>query len=158
MTLLALYFHYIVDPRLISVSGLTFVVNSFGHGPSLWSFSDSLWLICSGWSPLMNGDCAVSMSGVFMAWYGSVSRSSTAMALSAMWTTLDLPFLRCLRVPHCSSVIFYFGGLASWTLVVTALLKFLTLSASAVLTSDQTLVSISWLRCTRSWNKSDYSP
>ena len=31
MTLLALYFHYIGDPRLISVSGLTFVVNSFGH-------------------------------------------------------------------------------------------------------------------------------
>ncbi|KAK2554932.1 hypothetical protein P5673_023618 [Acropora cervicornis] len=33
-------------------------------------------------------------------------------------------------------------GLASWPLVVTALLKFLTLSASAVLTSDETLTSI----------------
>ena len=39
------------------------------------------------------------------------------------------------------------SGLASWTLVVTALLKFLTISASAVLTSDETLVSITWLRC-----------
>ena len=41
----------------------------------------------------------------------------------------------------CSSVILYLGGLASWTLVATALLKFLTLFASAALTSDLTLVS-----------------
>ena len=40
-----------------------------------------------------------------------------------------------------------FGGLTPWTLVVTALLKFLSLSASAVLTSDETLVNITWLRC-----------
>ena len=77
-----------------------------------------------------------------MAWYGSVSSSTTAMVLSAMWTTMDLSCLRFLRVPHCSSVMSFLGGLASWTLVVTALLKFLTLSASAVLTSDETLVSI----------------
>ncbi|KAK2549216.1 hypothetical protein P5673_030452, partial [Acropora cervicornis] len=34
------------------------------------------------------------------------------------------------------------NGLASWTPAVTALLKFLALSASAVLTSDETLISI----------------
>ena len=50
-------------------------------------------------------------------------------------------------MPHCSSVISSPSGLASWTLVATALLKFLTLSTSAVLTSDETLVSITWLRC-----------
>ena len=50
-------------------------------------------------------------------------------------------------MPHCSSVISSLSGLASWPLVVTALLKFLTLSALAVLTSDETLVSITWLRC-----------
>ena len=37
--------------------------------------------------------------------------------------------------------------MAPWTLVVTALLKFLSLSTSAVLTSEETLVSITWLRC-----------
>ena len=47
-----------------------------------------------------------------------------------------LVLLEILEVPYCSSVILYLGGFASWTLVVTALLKFLTLSASAVLTSD----------------------
>ena len=123
-----------------------FVVNRFWHGPSRWSFSDSSWLMFLVWSPSQNWDSAILMSGV-MAWYGSVSSSTTAMLLSAMWTTTDLPWLGFLRVPHCSSVMSFLGGLASWTLVVTALLKFLSLSASPVLTSDETLVSITWLRC-----------
>ena len=42
-------------------------------------------------------------------------------------------------MPHCSSVMSFLSGLPSWTLVVTVLLKFLTLSASAVLTSDENL-------------------
>ena len=42
---------------------------------------------------------------------------------------------------YCSFVISSPSGLASWILVVTALLKFLTLSALAILTSDKTLVS-----------------
>ena len=37
--------------------------------------------------------------------------------------------------------------LGSWTLVETACLKLLTLSASAALTSDETLVSMTLLRC-----------
>ena len=84
----------------------------------------------------MNSDGAMSMSGVFMAWYGSVSRSTIAMTLSAMRIIMDLSCLTFLRVLRCSPVIVYLGGLASWTLVVTAHLKFLTLSASAALTSD----------------------
>ena len=82
-----------------------------------------------------------------MAWYGSVSSNTTAMLLSGMCDTMDLPCLRFLRVPHCSSVMSFLGDLAPWTLVVTASLKFLTLSASAVLTSDEALVNITWLRC-----------
>ena len=39
-----------------------FLVHSFWNGPSLWHFSDSLWLIWSAWSPLMNWDGAFSMS------------------------------------------------------------------------------------------------
>ena len=57
-----------------------FVVNSFWHGPSLWSFSDSLWLIWSVWSPLMNWDCAISMSNCLhgMVWVSIQEHSSDA--------------------------------------------------------------------------------
>ena len=144
MILFALCFQYIVNPRWLSLSD--FVVNSFWHGPSLWGISDSSWLMLLIWSPLLNWGSAILRSGV-MAWYGSVSSRTTAVLLSALWTTMDLSCLKFLRVPHCSSVMPFLGGFASWTLVVTALLKFLTLSASAVLTSDETLMSITWLRC-----------
>jgi len=82
-----------------------------------------------------------------MAWCGSVSGSAVAMPLSAVWAAVDLSCLGFLGVPCCSSVMVCLGGLASWTLVVAALLGFLTLSASAVLASDWALVGVSWLGC-----------
>ena len=145
MTLFALYFKYVVDPRWSSVSD--FVVHSFWHGPSLWSFSDSLWLKWSAWSPLMSWDGAISMStGLHgMVWVSIQEHNSHATVCHVNHHGLIL--FGILEGTHCSSVISSLSGLASWTLVVMALLKFLALSASAVLTSDKTLVSITWLRC-----------
>ena len=146
MTLFALYFKYVVDPRWSSVSGLTLLLTASHMDPACEASLVVLgWCCWSGhpcWTETVQSWWAVSWHGI-----GSLSSSTTAMLLSAMWTTMDLSCLRFLRVPHCSSVISSLSGLASWTLVVTARLKFLTLSASAVLTSDETLVSMTLLRC-----------
>ena len=82
----ALFFKYDIDPRWSSVSGLTLLLTASDMDPACSSFSDSLWLICSVWSPLMNCDGAISMSECLhgTAWYGLVSRSTTAVLLSAM--------------------------------------------------------------------------
>ena len=57
-----------------------FVVNSFWHGPSLWSFSDSLWLIWSVGSPLINWDGTISMSKCLhgMVWVSNQEHNSNA--------------------------------------------------------------------------------
>ena len=57
-----------------------FIVNSFWHGPNLWSFSDSLWLIWSVWSPLMNWAGAISMSKCLhgMVWVSIQEHNSHA--------------------------------------------------------------------------------
>ena len=146
MTLFALYFKYVVDPRWSLVSGLTLLLTASDMDP----VCEASLTVCRSYGqsglPWWTGMVQSQWVSDFMAWDGSESSSITTMLLSVMWTTMDLSCLRFLRVPHCSSVMSFLGGLASWTLVVTALLKFLTLSASAVLTSDETLVSITWLR------------
>ena len=80
MTLFALYFKYLEDPRGVICVRSDFVVNSFWHGPSLWSFSDSLWLLWSVCSPLMNRDGAISMSkGLYgMVWVSIQEHNSNA--------------------------------------------------------------------------------
>ena len=96
----------------------------------------------------MNWDGAISMSKCLhgMVWVSIQEHNSSATVCHVNQHGLILfgilegaPLLLC----DISSP----SGLGSWTLVVTALLKFLTLSASAILTSDKTLVSITWLRC-----------
>ena len=95
----------------------------------------------------MNWDGAISMSKCLhgMVWVSIQEHNSSATVCHVNQHGLIL--FGILEGAHCSFVISSPSGLASWTLIVTALLKFLTLSASAILTSDETLVSITWLRC-----------
>ena len=85
----------------------------------------------------MNWDGAISMSKCLhgMVWVSIQEHNSSATLCHVNQHGLIL--FGILEGAHCSFVISSPSGLASWTLIVTALLKFLTLSASAILTSDE---------------------
>ena len=95
----------------------------------------------------MNWDGAISMSKSRhgMVWVSNQEHNSDATAHRVNHHGLILfGILEGAPMFLCDIISQWLGLL---DMVVTALLKFLTLSASAVLTSDETLVSITWLRC-----------
>ena len=123
------------------MSGLTLLLTASHMDPACEA-SDSLWLIWSVWSPLMNRDGAISMSKCLhgMVWVSIQEHNSSATVCHVHHPGLILfGILEGAPLFLCDIISQWLGHLDTGSNSSPEVLD--SLSASAILTSDETLVS-----------------
>ena len=123
------------------MSGLTLLLTASDMDPACEA-SDSLWLIWSVWSPLMNRDGAISMSKCLhgMVWVSIQEHNSSATVCHVNHPGLILfGILEGAPLFLCDIISQWLGHLDTGSNSSPEVLD--SLSASAILTSDETLVS-----------------